>query len=405
MNILIVSQYYWPESFMITGLAEELQQRGHQVTVLTGYPNYPSGNFTHNYTPFVGVHKETRKAVKIIRVPIIARGQNFLTLTLNYLSFVVSGILVSLFQNFQKTDLIFCYAPSPATACFVAVFLKWRLRRKLIFWVQDLWPESISAVGVLASNEVQSLVGEMIKFIYKRCDKIWIPSEGFRKSLLRWGAQNKQIELVENWADPFPRVGVIPEWLRSLPAGFRIAFAGNLGKAQDLANLLGAAERLKDHLDIKWIIVGDGSEKIWLENQIERKKLQDSVFVYGRKPYDDMLPLFKDVDALYVSLKNQPIFSLTIPTKVQAYMSAGKPILASLNGEGKQLIEKVKCGLTSIPENSISLAEAVLKMKSLTAEERLQMGENGSRYFAEHFNQTKIINQIESLFNGEVKRI
>ena len=397
MNILIVSQYYWPEGFLITGLAEELQQRGFTVTVLTGFPNYPNGKFFQGYRPWKGPLREERRGVKIIRLPITPRGQNFFTLSINYISFVISGCIFSFFTDFKKTDLIFCYAPSPATSCLTAVFLKWRLNKKLIFWVQDLWPESLSAVGALSSSIVQKIVGRVICFIYRRCDKILISNEGFKESVLNWGGHPEQIEFVPNWADPFPAEIEPSDWVKALPKGFRIAFAGNLGKAQDLPNLVAAAEILKDRSDIKWIVVGDGSEKQWLEETVKNKNLQETIFVLDRKPYEQMLPFFKSADLLYVSLNNHPLFALTVPAKVQAYMSAGKPILASLNGEGKRLIEKARCGQTSQPEDPENLSQVVLSMKKLSESEREKMGQNGKDYFLKHFEKKKVIDRIESL--------
>lgn len=399
MKLLLVTQYYWPESFIVTALAEELQRRGHQVTVLTGFPNYPSGEFQPGYDPNKGVMREKRNGVDIVRIPIWPRGKSKFGLALNYLSFILSGFWACLFLKLDSVDAIFCYAPSPATSCLTAIFMKWRLRKKLYIWVQDLWPESISAVGALSEGVSNFIFGGLICFIYKNCDKILIPSEGFRESVKRWSGKDQQIELIANWADPFPEMKEVPSWVSSLPRGFRVTFAGNLGKAQDIPTLVTAVEILKSEKDMKWIIAGDGSEKTWFENEVQKRNLQEAVFFVGQKPYAEMLPLFKNSDALYVSLRNQPNFALTIPTKVQAYMASGIPLVAALNGEGKKLIESSRCGLVSASEDANGLVENILRLKRMSQQERDQLGKNGKKYFDSHFERKLIITQIENLIS------
>jgi colanic acid biosynthesis glycosyl transferase WcaI len=402
MRLLLVTQYFWPESFVVNALAEELQKRGHQITVITGFPNYPSGRFAEGYHPAKGVLRENRNGIHIIRLPILPRGNSRLSLALNYLSFVISGFFYSWFLKLDPVDAIFCYAPSPATSCLTAIFFKWRLRKKLYFWVQDLWPESVSAVGVMPSQISSFIFGGIIRFIYKNSDRILIPSEGFRQSVKHWSGKDKKITWVPNWADPFPPVTTRPPWLEDLPKGFRVAFAGNLGKAQDLPNLVQAAEILRHEKDIKWIVVGEGSEKIWLEQEIQRRQLAESVFLVDRKPYTEMLPFFKSSDVLFVSLKNQPIFSLTIPSKVQAYMSSGQPLLAALNGEGAALMRQAQCGLVSPAENPQELAANVLKMRNLSSAERERLGKNGLEFFRKHFEQQDVISQIEKMISQDL---
>jgi glycosyltransferase involved in cell wall biosynthesis len=242
----------------------------------------------------------------------------------------------------------------------------------------------------------------MVKFIYRRCDVILAHSERFRESILRWGGEEQKIHYVPNWADPFVKNNDTPEWVSRLPDGFKIGFAGNIGKAQDMGTLIAAAELLRGKADIKWIIAGDGSDKAWLDDEIRNRGLASSVFTVGKKPYDDMLPFFKSCDALYVSLTNEYIFSLTVPTKVQAYMSAAKPIVAYLQGEGARIINEAQVGFSVPSGDPAKLAAAIIQMKELSQDQRNKMGLSGLKYFEENFERNLVINKILGILNHTI---
>jgi colanic acid biosynthesis glycosyl transferase WcaI len=396
MKILLVTQYFWPESFIVNSLATELQKKGHTVTVLTGLPNYPKGEFFDQYSLFRGPWTETYQGVDIIRVPILKRGQSFLKLSLNYLSFVLSATCVGIFRKPKDIDVIFCFGLSPVTLCLPAIFIKWLTNKKLVFWVQDLWPESVSAVGATKSKKVISILGSLVSFIYKNCDHILMQSKAFSKSISKFASAKIPLSYVPNWADPFPD-SEVPQWVSELPLKFKIGFAGNIGLAQDMKTLLSAAEKLKSNTDILWVVAGDGSDKKWLDGEIIRRGLQNCILTVGRKNYADMLPFFKSCDALLVSLTDEYIFSLTIPSKIQAYMSAEKPIIASGAGEGARVVLEANAGLACLPENPKDLSEAVLKIKELSITEREQMGVSGRKYFQKYFERSVVIDQIEKI--------
>lgn len=403
MNILIVTQYFWPESFLINGLSTELVKRGHKVSVLTGLPNYPVGQFYEGYGLLKGPWSEKyNDQVDVIRVPLIARGSGFLRLAINYASFVIFGTLFSVFRRPKNVDVIFCFGVSPVSLCLPAVFLRFLLKKPLVFWVQDLWPESISAVGATQSKKILNGVGMLVKYIYKRCDLILTQSEAFIPSILEWGADKNRMHYVPNWADPFQENTNIPKWVNELPKGFKIGFAGNIGKAQDIPTILQAAEILKNNTDVKWILAGDGSEKKWLEDEILKRNLQNCVFAVGKKNYDEMLPFFKSADVLLVSLTNQSIFSLTVPSKIQAYMSAGRPIVASLNGEGARVVQEAQCGLSCAAESPDELATVIIKIKNMSKNELDQLGKNGFRYFQNNFERNLVVNKIEKLLLTQI---
>ena len=396
MRILVVTQYFWPESFIINGLVSELTERGHQVEVLTGLPNYPAGTLFKGYSCFSGPWTENYQGAAVHRSFLLPRGNGFARLALNYFSFVVGGCLKILFLK-SKFDVIFCYAPSPVTACLPAIFARWRFKKPLVFWVQDLWPESISAVGAIKSKSAIRMVGRLVTYIYRHCDRLLMQSEAFKSSILSWGGEDRKISYVPNWAEPFENSNEIPAWVRELPEGFKIGFAGNIGKAQDMRTLLITAEMLKEHKEIKWIVAGDGSDKLWLDSEIKNRNLEAQVFTIGRKPYSEMLPFFKACDALYVSLTDEAIFNLTVPAKVQAYMSAGIPIIGSLSGEGARIIEVAGAGLCAPAAQPGVLAGRILKLMNFSSVERTAMGMNGVKYFNENFERSKVVSKIEEI--------
>ncbi len=368
-------------------------QKGHQVTVLTGLPNYPGGKIFDKYGFFSGPWKEDYKGAHVIRVPLIPRGKGFFRLSINYLSFILFGIIPGFFKVKNNFDVVFCFATSPITSCLPAIAISKWTRKPLALWVLDLWPESISAVGAVKQSWFLNLVGLAVKFIYKYTDLILIQSEAFRPSVKKWGGQNEKIEYLPNWSQiPTPKLRE-PEWIYQLPKCFKVVFAGNIGKAQDMPTLIAAAEVLKD-FDIKWIVVGDGSAKADLEEEIQKRGLRNSIFTYGRRPSGDMAALYDKCDAGLVLLTDEEIFGLTVPQKMQSYMASRKPIIASIDGEGHRLVSEVGCGLASAASRPQELADNVLKMFKMSPEERNRMGSAGYQYFIENFEEDRVIKRL-----------
>ncbi len=408
MKILIVSQYFWPEFFLVNSLATELKACGHEVTVLTGLPNYPQGRFFSGFSFWRGPWEQDYSGVRVLRVPLLARGQGFFRLSLNYLSFVIFGIFVGPWRVPRDFDVIFCFGISPVTLCLPAIVLRSIFRKPLLFWVQDLWPESVSAVGATKSKHVIHAIGSIVRFVYRHCDLILMQSQAFAKSVQQWGGRPEQMRYVPNWAKtPAVAIGQTenqePEWLRDLPKGFKIIFAGNIGKAQDMPTVLRAAELLKDTQDLHWILVGDGSDYDFVLKTRQEKKLEHCVHTYGRRPNEDMAALFAKGDVMLVSLTDEPIFSLTVPSKVQAYMASGKPILASVRGEGARIVEEARAGLSCSAQNPESLARSVQEFLKMSNTERKAMGAQGFAYFQKHFEQTVVIRQIEALCSEAIE--
>lgn len=396
VHILIVTQYFWPENFRINDLATGLVERGHSVTVLTGKPNYPAGKFFSGYG-FFGNTQEAYGRVSVRRVPLVPRGNGSLRLVLNYLSFALSATLFGPSRCREKYDAILVYEPSPITVGLPALWLKRLRRAPLYFWVQDLWPESISATGAIRSPMILRWVEKLVRFIYRGCDRILIQSRAFREPVEALDVASERILYYPNSAEHHYRpVTVEPEARKAagLPAGFIVMFAGNIGAAQDFETIVQAAELLKNHREIQWVVLGDGRMRGWVERELARRGLEKNVHLLGQHPGEAMPRFFAMADIMLVTLKNEPIFSLTIPSKVQSYLACGRPIVAALDGEGARVIREAGAGVSVPPENPSALAEAVLTMANMDRAAREAMGTDGREYFEKNFQRDMLVDKL-----------
>ena len=398
MHVLIVTQYFWPENFRINDMALGLKEKGHVVTVLTGQPNYPEGRFFPGYG-LTRKFEERYQGIRIFRVPLVPRGDGGpLRLIGNFCSFALSACLFGPWRCRGSYDVILVFEPSPVTVGIPAIVLKKLKGTPILFWVQDLWPESLSATGATESKWILHRVESLVRWIYRHCDKILVQSEAFRGPIEQLGVKREDIAYFPNSAEafyrPFPLEGEASEPAK-LPSGFRIMFGGNIGKAQGFETIVDAAELLKDQTDIHWIIVGDGRMFSWVRHEVQKRGLGRTVHLLGRFPAEEMPRYFALADALLVTLRNQPIFSLTIPAKVQSYLACGKPIIAALDGEGARVVQEAGAGLTAKSEDSRALADRVLEMYQTPAEARMMMGRNGRVYFEAHFERGLLLDRLD----------
>ena len=398
MNILIVTQYFWPENFRINDLALSLKEKGHQITVLTGIPNYPQGSFFKGYS-LVKNRVEKYHGIKVLRCPIIPRGKSKgWQLALNFFSFALLASLIAPFVCRDKYDVIFVFEVSPITVGIPAIVLKKINKIPIFFWVLDLWPESISSAGKVNSPMVLKCVGLLVRLIYRCCDRILISSEGYKSSVEKMGGRQNQIKYFPNWSETeFETVqsNFEPTQNSLLQRGFKIMFAGNIGEAQSFRTILKAADILKNHPNIHWVILGDGRMYNKVKEEIQRKRLNDKVHLLGRHPLKTMPYFFAQADVMLVSLKRDPIFSLTVPGKIQSYMACGKPIIASLDGEGARLIEKSGAGFSSPAEDADALVKSVIKIYNLPKEKREDIGNLGKKYCESNFDRNMLVERLE----------
>ncbi len=396
LRILFVSQYFYPENFKGNDIAFDLVNRGHEVTVLTAKPNYPDGKFYEGYGIFKK-YAEVIQGVKVIRTPIYprknGRGVNII---LNYLSFIVSSYLTCFFRLRNNFDLIFVQQLSPITVALPAIWMKKRCNVKMYMWVLDLWPESFVALGGIKNIFVLKIVDKLVRYIYRNTDVFFVSSKSFANSINLRQKKPNAIHWLPNWADEIQYANVNFKSLPSFPKGFNVVFAGNIGDAQGLKFVL---ESAKLALEINWIFVGSGRYLESLKSQIKSENIKN-VFVFGRFPIETMDYFYENADAMLVSLDSNPVFSMTVPAKIQSYMSKGKIILGMLDGEGNSLINDLEIGIAVKSGDYVALAESAIKIKSLTKEERKIIEYKSRLEYQNKFSKKRNLNNLEDILLG-----
>lgn len=401
MNILIITPHFHPENFRINDFALEFVRKGHKILVLTGIPDYPSGNYFDGYG-IIKKNREKYKGIDIYRAPLISRGSgsNF-RLALNYITYIIGAGFISLFLLRKKLDMIFVFETSPITVGLPAIFIKKIKRIPICFWVLDLWPESVVSAGNLKSRLIPRMLTPIVKFIYHNCDKILVSSRGFINSIIEKGVERKKIEFFPQWAEPqFRPIEKKIDLLKdSIPENsFKIMFAGNIGEAQDFPSILNAAKLLKDKKHIHWFIIGDGRRAELVKKKIAEYNLQDCFHMLGHQPIDKMPEYYASADAMLFSLKDEYIFSITIPGKVQSYLACGKPILAMINGEAAKIINVSNAGYTCAAGDYNSLADNVIAMSELDQSKIEILSSNSLNYYKDNFDRDMLIDRAEESF-------
>jgi glycosyltransferase involved in cell wall biosynthesis len=401
VKILFVSQYFYPEIFKGNDLVFDFVKRGHEVTVLTAKPNYPSGVFYEGYS-FFGNRAEIIQGAKVIRTPIYPRKNGKgIHLILNYFSFVFFSYFTCLFRVKGKFDVVFVQQLSPVTMALPGLWMKKKSKAPLYIWVLDLWPESIVAASSFRNKFVIGGIEKLVKYIYKKADTILISSKYFEKSIIeKIKDKNKKIIYFPNWAEdvytqPIQEMNQLPE----MPEGFNIMFAGNIGESQDFETILKAAE-ITISENINWVIVGDGRKVEWVKSEIKLKSLSN-VYLLGRFDLDTMPCFFKKADVMLVTLKDEPVFALTVPAKIQAYMASGKIILGALNGEGNSLINDTNSGYAVSAGDYNSLAKKAIALKNLSLINKQAFQINSKVYYDNNFSKEMLFSKLESLLLGD----
>lgn len=402
MRILVLSQYFWPEPFRVNDLVPELAARGHSVKVLTGWPNYPEGRV---YSEFREAPERfsTHAGVEVLRVPVIPRGRGGLRLALNYLWFVVSATVFGPWKlRGQVFDVIFVYQPSPITQCIPAIVIGWFKRAPVVLWTLDLWPETLSAVGVVRRPFLLRAVGVLVSAIYKGCALVLGQSRAFAASVERYSGGPERFRYFPQWSEPLfdgglEGVASAPE-VEKFSSAFNVLFAGNIGEAQDFPVIVAAAEALRERSDINWLIVGDGRAAAQVRAEVAQRGLQDRVHFLGRHPIERMPAFFKSAGALLVTLRRDPVFGQVIPGKVQTYLAAGLPIIGMLDGEGARVLLESKSAFVGAAGDAAALAQNVQRMADATKEERATMGANGAAYAAREFDRERLLDLLEGWF-------
>jgi glycosyltransferase involved in cell wall biosynthesis len=402
MRILLLTQWFQPEpTFKGLVFAKALQARGHEVEVLTGFPNYPGGTVYPGYR-VRAVQREVMDGIRVTRGALYpSHDQSALRRILNYCSFAVSTTLLAL--TLKRPDIVYVYTP-PMTATAGAVALRLLRGVPFVVDVQDLWPDTLAATGMVRNGWMMKAVGAWTDFAFRRSAGIVVLSPGFKRRLeeRRLG---RPITVIPNWAPH-----EIVEQALNLPAperragGFNILFAGNMGHAQALGVVVEAAKRLRESApDVRFTLIGGGVERDALRAACAAAGLDTVAFPEPRHP-KDMGPVFADADALLVHLRDDPLFAITIPSKTQAYLVVGKPILMGVRGDAAAVVEEAGAGLVFEPENADALVDAVLRLRAMPPEARDAMGRAGATYYRDRMSFNAGVAAMDEALRATVAR-
>jgi glycosyltransferase involved in cell wall biosynthesis len=379
-------------------MASELNERGHDVQILTGFPNYPGGNIYPGYKLKL-FQKEYLNGVEVIRLWLFpSHDKSAIKRILNYMSFSLSALFLAPFL-IKRPRVIYVYHP-PATVALPALYLKFIYKAKLVYDIQDLWPESLSATRMLSNQKILNLVNLFQNFIYRNATKITVISNGFRENLISKGVNPEKIEVIYNWSIPLGDDNSNKSILSEHTEKFILLFAGNIGEAQGLEVVIHAAEMAQKHdnlNDVQFVLLGTGSKKSELMEMTKKLSLSNISWL-DRVPPSEVNSYLKKADVLLINLLNLPLFKITIPSKTQSYMMIGKPILAGVEGDTKDLVEQSESGLSFIPGNSTSLIENLLILKNKTKSELEIMGENGKLFYERNLGVKAGVSRFESIF-------
>ncbi len=406
MRILLLTQWYPPEpQKILSDLAESLQAAGHQVSVLTGFPNFPAGKVYPGYRQRLW-QREDIGGIPVIRVPLFPdHSRSAIKRSLNIASFAWSATLLGSWLA-PQVDVIHVIHP-PLTVAWPAWWLGLLRRTPFTYEIQDMWPETLKATGMIRNNCALRFIGWWAKRVYRRAAAIRVISPGFRRNLIEKGVADEKIHVISNWVDAAFYRPLPPDENRAAEFGlagrFNILFAGMMGAAQGLENVLLAAAELRDLPDAQFVFLGDGTALDSLRSMAADLQLSNVRFL-GRHPQNEMPEFFAIADALLLNLSDDPLFEITIPHKIFAYLSSGKPILAAASGDPAEVVNSAEAGFTCPPGNPQSLAQIVRQLYSLKPEERRRFGENGRRAAVEQFGRKKIVCQIANMLEDVVNR-
>jgi colanic acid biosynthesis glycosyl transferase WcaI len=407
MRVLILSQYYSPEPVPKPAeLAQALTERGHQVAIVTGFPNYPTGKLYEGFR-LAAVKRETIDGISVTRsYEFPYHGKRILGRLLNYLSFMVSAPIGSLLA--PTCDVIYVWHP-PLTMG-VAAWLIARMRGvSFVYDVQDIWPESAVVSGLLKHGPMVNFMCWLERFVYRRADHLLVVTDGARDNLISKGIDAAKLSVMPHWIDEklFQRRDENSclrfreeyDWKDR----FVVLFAGNLGMVQGLETVVQAANELKNNSDVLIVLVGDGTDKNRLQKLAERMSLDNIRFI-ERQPMERMPQFMAAADALLVHLKRSDLSHWVIPTKTLAYLAAGKPILMAMEGAAAQLLRDAEAGLVIPPEEPGALAEAMRKISAMSERDRVGMGEKGRQYLLENLSKEKMITKYEEILRDLCER-
>lgn len=390
MKILVVSQSFYPDNFKINKVVQDFVAKGYQVDVLTGLPDYETGNIAKEYRFFKN-RKQSYNGTNVYRVPTFARRTGPIFRSLNYLSFAISGWFWALF-NKNNYDVVYVYQVSPITMGIPAIKAAKRNNAKLIIYCMDIWPECVKAMNIKEETKAFNLIHKISKYVYSKADVIPISSPSFADYL----KEENQISFEKTIYLPQYSEDIIVPVATKKTEDFNFLFTGNIGLVQDVEVIIKAVAEMKTNLNFKVHIVGDGSNLDNCIQLVKENQLEGKIIFHGRHPSSEMPSFYEMADACLLTLKNENKIGLTIPAKLQGYMSAGKAVVAAIDGDAKQIIEESNCGKCVSAGNVKEFADIMEYMMS-NKEETKQLGMNGRKYFEQNFTEEKFISATLSV--------
>lgn len=400
-RVLLLTQWFEPEpTFKGLTFARALQTQGLAVEVATGFPNYPGGKLYPGYRVRAW-QREMHDGVRVTRLPLYpSHDGSALRRIANYLSFGAAAFLYILFRR-RQADVIYAYHP-PLTVALAAVTAGWIRRVPVVVDIQDMWPDTLRATGMLQNVRVLATVGRVCGFVYRRAAQITVLSSGFKRLLVERQVPPHKVEVIPNWCDEDALArpqGVLPPGFPG-PERFKVLFAGNMGRAQALDTVVNAAEILASSAPrVCFVMLGGGIEVQRLKQAVTTRGLTNVVFLPA-VPMNEVGHALKAADALLVHLKRDPLFSITIPSKTQAYMAAGRPVLMGVDGDAARLVQEAACGVSLESEDPRALAQAVAELEALPPAELAAMGQRGQTFYQQHLSLQAGASRFASLFRA-----
>ncbi len=397
MKILIITQWFDPEpTFKGFLFAKELMLQGHEVEVITGFPNYPGGKVYDGYK-ITALTKKNIGGVRITRVALYpSHDSSAVKRIFNYISFFLTSLICGIFIA-KKADIIYAYNPPITTSLSAVIFGKLR-RIPVVADIQDLWPDTLSATGMLNNRLAIWIVGRVCMFTYKHSSQIVVLSPGFKKKLVERGVPESKVTVIYNWCDESALSKVEPNYTALPDNGFNIVFAGNIGRAQGVEAIIDAAEIVSyNKLDANIIFVGDGLSLSNAKHLVQEKKL-NNVFFIPRVSMSEVGGILRASDALLVHLNENELFKITIPSRTQAYLAVGKPIIMGVSGDSSDLIEQSNAGFVCEPNNPQSLANAIISLISLSPEQLKEKGKVAKEFYYNNLSLSKGVLKFLDIF-------
>jgi len=404
-KILVVCQHYWPENFRINDLIDGFTERGYSVDVLCGQPNYPTGQFFPGYDSH-SIKEEMHNGVKVYRTFEIKRGNNSnIRIFLNYMTFPVASLLRSGKLKKNNYDKIFIYELSPVMMSIAGLSLGRKMGIETTMYVLDIWPQNLYSVIDFKSTFIRKMLYKNSMWHYRKADRLITVSDTAKEYFIeKLNLDESRVTYIPQCPEKIYEEEIMdPDLVKKFPGGFNIIFAGNLSPAQSLDTIVDVAIMVKNSpmKDVRFIIVGDGMSTQDFRKNVEEAGLNDIFFFEGFHPIEDIPKYTYIADALLGTLKVNGLQDYSIPAKVMSYLAAGRPILLSMGGEAKKIVEESGGGLTSAPEDAEGIFRNIEKLYAMTREERLEMGKNAKAYQQEHFERNKNVDRILDVIFGK----